>query len=740
MYKPLPNDTSIRILSFQPSSSTSSKSPSQPTISCTVTNIDLNNDPVSPYTCLSYTWGSPFPPSHSSSSRYAFSTSGPKILVDGHEMGITQSLYEFLHQFWHSDPSKLSSIWIDSICIDQRNPEGTAERGKQVAMMDRVYATATDVLIWLGPEDDSEKILQAGETIFTLQALAKIPIDTFQKAVFVSGVPSILEPSTYGALGISEITHKSWVRLRSFYERTWFSRAWVTQEASLASSLTVQVGSYSLLWSDLYQATFYIFHLRAFISESYAPPGLIARLTDPDPVLKPTELTAMAWSSLISINRLRQDDASTRDKFVQRDVPFHISDQPSMTVTTQYIGNPEAWRSLNTHVFHKNRRKRATDLRDKIYAWLGLLRGMSDSTGKALIIPDYTPANPVEKLYTEVTRKMYTEFSKAVFGSIHRIPLIEDRSLRQLKDLPSWVPDLSVGQLPQGILGLGFNTFRASGQLEGGFIELPSDYEHILGIWGVRIDTIVKLGESYEEIKEGLSIRRCLEILEDVQTPTNEEKGHILCRTLMAGRTIRFEQPPEEEKEMVRGYLTILKAAELLEEERVLGVVAHANGTTASNIESGQIDPSNWQEFDILEEGWKPLPEEIISTLSQLRTHKLDPSAPLPKVLQSHIALTSLDVESLESRLEERYTFRRLFLTASGRIGIAPSSTQLGDVLWLIPPEKVFHVFRKVQRFGGAEEWEVLGDAYLHGGMYGGAAVDGGEGKRDVVYEACYLV
>lgn len=51
--------------------------------------------------------------------------------------------------------NKTRTLWIDAICIDQDNP---TERNHQVQMMSRIYTRATEVCIWLGDADSSSEI------------------------------------------------------------------------------------------------------------------------------------------------------------------------------------------------------------------------------------------------------------------------------------------------------------------------------------------------------------------------------------------------------------------------------------------------------------------------------------------------------------------------------------------------------------------------------------------------------
>lgn len=49
------------------------------------------------------------------------------------------------------DQNRPRYLWVDAICINQTNIK---ERNDQVPMMDQIYGNATNVCIWLGPDDE----------------------------------------------------------------------------------------------------------------------------------------------------------------------------------------------------------------------------------------------------------------------------------------------------------------------------------------------------------------------------------------------------------------------------------------------------------------------------------------------------------------------------------------------------------------------------------------------------------
>jgi hypothetical protein len=97
------------------------------------------------YEALSYCWGTTEPPH--------FITIG-----DDRRLRITKSCADALSCL--RDPAKERTLWVDSICIDQGNDAAAIEeRNQQVAMMDQIYYSASQVLVWLGPGNNNSNLL-----------------------------------------------------------------------------------------------------------------------------------------------------------------------------------------------------------------------------------------------------------------------------------------------------------------------------------------------------------------------------------------------------------------------------------------------------------------------------------------------------------------------------------------------------------------------------------------------------
>ncbi|KAJ0118422.1 hypothetical protein J7T55_009205 [Diaporthe amygdali] len=117
------------------------------------------DDPPPPkYEALSYAWGSEEDPAR-------VYVRGRSHKHDSHSyyLSITRNLHDALralrkyHLAAENPEGTLASslsrvLWIDAICIDQAN---AAEKGPQVAMMGSIYQSASRVVAWLGPADET---------------------------------------------------------------------------------------------------------------------------------------------------------------------------------------------------------------------------------------------------------------------------------------------------------------------------------------------------------------------------------------------------------------------------------------------------------------------------------------------------------------------------------------------------------------------------------------------------------
>ena len=89
-----------------------------------------------PFEALSYRWGS--------------DDDQKPVYIDGYEVPVNRNLYAALSRLQDRFIERI--IWVDAICIDQKNDD---EKGSQIQLMAKIFSKATRVLVWLGKERDN---------------------------------------------------------------------------------------------------------------------------------------------------------------------------------------------------------------------------------------------------------------------------------------------------------------------------------------------------------------------------------------------------------------------------------------------------------------------------------------------------------------------------------------------------------------------------------------------------------
>lgn len=118
-------------------------------------HFDFKHKP--PYYALSYTWG----PNYNQQ----------PITVNSQTFKVSPNLFCFLALAFDIGINSDMYLWIDQICIDQ-SENAFGERADQVAMMDKIYADAEQVVVWLGVGDpDIERFLDLVEKPDAIVAL-----------------------------------------------------------------------------------------------------------------------------------------------------------------------------------------------------------------------------------------------------------------------------------------------------------------------------------------------------------------------------------------------------------------------------------------------------------------------------------------------------------------------------------------------------------------------------------------
>ncbi|KAF2647811.1 HET-domain-containing protein [Lophiostoma macrostomum CBS 122681] len=200
------------------------------------------------YEALSYVWGS--------------SEDSKVVHVDGRRMNITQNLHGALLHL--RDPTFARILWIDAICINQDDLD---ERAQQVRFMARIYGCAQRVVVWLGEEANgsAEALHFLGRTIrprHLSNELSRHIVDrgSLQKSLYPEkNVLDIDEGyNRLNSVGSDQVPGHEYQEIvfdkeftvgdavKALLSRKWFKRVWVVQEVAAARDILLMCGSTEL--------------------------------------------------------------------------------------------------------------------------------------------------------------------------------------------------------------------------------------------------------------------------------------------------------------------------------------------------------------------------------------------------------------------------------------------------------------------------------------------------------------
>jgi hypothetical protein len=173
-YYPLRKDANIRLLKLEP--------PGQDldVIACSLVEVEL--DSAERFAALSYTWGSPFPPTIDSvEHEYTQITT---ILCNGNRLQVKQNLYDALHRLrdrTRAAKSQVHANGIDLIAGVQSGSflkvEDMLRLGADVNARDSSGRTALHFAAKMGHYDMAKALVMAGSDIHALCRLNKRPVD-----------------------------------------------------------------------------------------------------------------------------------------------------------------------------------------------------------------------------------------------------------------------------------------------------------------------------------------------------------------------------------------------------------------------------------------------------------------------------------------------------------------------------------------------------------------------------------
>ncbi|KAH8802587.1 heterokaryon incompatibility protein-domain-containing protein [Xylogone sp. PMI_703] len=443
-YLPLPSNKHIRIVHILPRPKVKYPSPfwmdTEP-IHCIIKTVNLDEEPE--FDALSYTWGNPitvYEDEEKAKDGAKTFEQLREIVCNGKLLKITTNLHDALLAM-RQGPSDSSFeeivnrprgeyIWIDSICINQSD---IAERNAQVAIMSHIYSTAQITIVWLGRDDsftrpgvevlrEISQIRSPGEAIHLMKQQSQVRL-------------YFRELKSHG---LRQFKEDEWLSVYAFLSRNWFRRAWIIQELALARRICIMSGLLIIDWPmvslscRILQRSTWFTNIAAYAdSHMEGRFGSVFVDIETREVLGPGPKTKPCMYEIDRVMNLRFNPA--RSIMGMSEIRSGLIIAKSGTVTPYQ-------KPLDfTDLMQFFRCSSATEPRDKVYALCGLLpkEDPGAEQNSFRIIPDYN--KPVEVVFMEAAW-----FQLQSAKNLNFLGHVQDLAQTGVKNLPSWVPDLTV--------------------------------------------------------------------------------------------------------------------------------------------------------------------------------------------------------------------------------------------------------------------------------------------------------
>ena len=294
---------------------------------------EVLDDSTPAYEALSYVWGE--------------TVDLEPILCDGMRMEVTANLAEALRYLRVQNAAM--PLWVDAVCINQHDQ---AEKAQQVTRMGDIYSRATNVIAWLGPEDEWTPL---ASTFTRYWANYETPC-----------------PIPIGSL----ICDKDDVRrMQAVLNRVWFTRCWTYQEMALARDVELRTGIFSLSIREVTRALWLLqLHL-----EPHLFPGVTERLS----LLIDDRVTQvnLFFASIFTLNWC-----------------LDLANDHCVAHRTRF-----------SYLLMQNVTQDATNERDKVYSLLGFA---NEQIGN-LLKPDYSLT--VDQVYIQTAKAILTSEKDLAF-------------------------------------------------------------------------------------------------------------------------------------------------------------------------------------------------------------------------------------------------------------------------------------------------------------------------------------
>jgi len=270
-------------------------------------------------------------------------------------------------------------------------------------MMSDIYGQADLVLAWLGPENESSR------KAYTM-------LNTFGKGIFKMAAQEGWDqvdrygpksPELIEKLGDCLPQDAVWLAWNRFFQRNWFRRTWILQEASLAKKLLLVSGQHVFEFDEIHAFDAYSEHAPWWPMRAPKYPGEAL----PSIVINPIALTRDMINGMLKRSR-------------------------SVRIIEGLYGAINQG-VLLLLILGLARELSSSDARDKVYGNLGIVkRILGADFDEAALPPDYNIL--VTDLYIRTASYILMETPL-----LSLLSHVEDTEAPKPSTLPSWVPDFN---------------------------------------------------------------------------------------------------------------------------------------------------------------------------------------------------------------------------------------------------------------------------------------------------------
>ncbi|KAI9898589.1 hypothetical protein N3K66_006949 [Trichothecium roseum] len=629
-----------------------------------------------PYLALSYTWG---PPAESSSP-YALHDKRLVTLNDS-SFYVLPNLYNALVHLTEARPG--CYIWIDGICINQASPE---ERSTQVSIMDLIYHGSCETVVWLGDADAPS--MRALEKLEAMAAGARERIMTWGSTQAFGDAFVADDEEALVRNGLPPMSAADWDDMGSVFERTWFSRIWIIQEIALSPAApSVMIGSHMTPWDTLGNSALMILGSNAIM-------GLLA--------LRPGAPNFRLVEGVVRASNLQIVREWCRGEL---DSAFG----PVLRATDFAAGTAaEGPGKLLLSLMVASNGCRATVRHDRIYGLLGILNHMAKSrqlTSPGLPV-DYTSSE--EHVFMNLGLYLYQETQ-----SLHLLSLAGLASRAGTSStLPTWIPSFENVSAP--LMGPNYASlipYDASRCASPPILRIDGPTLHVQSL-APNLGSVEELGETWPEYTQGSFLKTVTMLLHcgSIYVPTGQPVQEALWRTLIFDQNFVSRPAPPELAPSFKAWFRQITVTGLLKAFLSTRDIADTFDALEPLFVLANRTP---------EDGLLPTSDEMLGFLKSMGVLR-DPSVPILSAEEQHTRSLVLGRESalFEGLLRNSLLVaRRLIRTVRGYLGLASFRAEVGDKVAIIKGCPTPLVLRKVS--GEAERYQVVGDVYVHGAMFG---------------------